>query len=170
MSALRSQMNKDPYWNAVKILINSGCAPDLRVPQKRNFRSGSPRTVTCAPWKNLSNLPYLWSSCSNWAENGPAVLTSKIAHIHKISAQLEQLCQRYGKFDRFFHGAQVTVRGDPDLKLCFWGTLRSGAQPGLIRIFSTFWYGFLFIWDRSVRASSITQIRIRNLFGRPCSK
>ena len=47
--ALWSQMNKDPYQNALKILINPGCAPDLRVPQKRNFRSGSPRTVTCAP-------------------------------------------------------------------------------------------------------------------------
>ena len=57
--ALRSQMNKDPYQNAPKILIIPGCAPDLGVPQKRNFRSGSPRTVTCAPWKNLSNLPYL---------------------------------------------------------------------------------------------------------------
>ena len=58
-AALQSQMNKDPYQNAVKILINSGCAPDLRVPQKRNFRSGSPRTITCAPLKNLSNLPDL---------------------------------------------------------------------------------------------------------------
>ena len=55
----------------------------------------------------------------NELEMVPAVAKQEIAHLHKNSAQLEQLRQRYGKFYRFFHGAQVTVRGDPELKLRF---------------------------------------------------
>ena len=61
MSALtqRSSMDSDHHQNVRLGLINSGYALDMGGPQKRNFRSGSPRTFTCAPWKNLSNLPYL---------------------------------------------------------------------------------------------------------------
>ena len=37
---LRSQRDKDYHRNAESKRINFWCAPDLRGPQKRNFRSG----------------------------------------------------------------------------------------------------------------------------------
>ena len=62
--------------------------------------------------------------------------------LEQIRGQLEQLRQRYGKFDRFFHGAQVKVRGDPDLKLRFWGTLRSGVHQKIIGTQYAFRWGW----------------------------
>ena len=79
---------EDPHQNAPKILIIPGCAPDLGG---RNFSSGSPRTVTCALWKNLSNWPYLWCSCSNWAEILCMCAISLVKTAGPFSAQLEHL-------------------------------------------------------------------------------
>ena len=58
-NTLRSQRDMHPLKKEVWILVKSSYATDLGGPQKCNFRSGSPRTVTSAPWKNLSNLLYL---------------------------------------------------------------------------------------------------------------
>ena len=60
---------------------------------------------------------------------------------------------------RFLRHREVTGRGDPDLKLHFWGSLRPGAESQLIGIHSTFKWAHILVRSQCRHDSTVVQVR-----------